>query len=46
MRMLRTLNDDGTTVVMVTHTPHHADYARRIVNLIDGQIVSESARAA
>ena len=45
MRMLRTLNDDGTTVVMVTHTPHHADYARRIVNLIDGQIVSESARA-
>jgi putative ABC transport system ATP-binding protein len=46
MRMLRTLNDDGTTVVMVTHTPHHADYARRIVNLIDGLIVSESARAA
>jgi putative ABC transport system ATP-binding protein len=46
MRMLRALNDDGTTVVMVTHTPHHADYARRIVNLIDGQVVSESARAA
>jgi putative ABC transport system ATP-binding protein len=46
MRMLRQLNEDGTTVVMVTHTPHHADYAKRIVNLIDGKIVSESARAA
>jgi putative ABC transport system ATP-binding protein len=45
MRMLRQLNDDGTTVIMVTHTPQHADYARRIVNLIDGKIVSESARA-
>lgn len=46
MRMLQSLNDEGTTVVMVTHTPHHADYARRIVNLVDGQIVSESARLA
>jgi putative ABC transport system ATP-binding protein len=45
MRMLRQLNDDGTTVIMVTHTPQHADYARRIVNLIDGKIISESARA-
>lgn len=46
MRMLQSLNEEGTTVVMVTHTPHHADYARRIVNLVDGQIVSESARLA
>jgi putative ABC transport system ATP-binding protein len=46
MRMLQSLNDEGTTVVMVTHTPHHADYARRIVNLVDGQVVSESARLA
>jgi ABC-type lipoprotein export system ATPase subunit len=29
-------------VVMVTHTPQHADYARRIVRLSDGQIVSQS----
>ena len=46
MRMLRALNEEGTTVVMVTHTPHHADYASRIVNLIDGQIVTERARFA
>jgi putative ABC transport system ATP-binding protein len=46
MGMLRSLNAEGTTVVMVTHTPQHADSARRVVNLIDGQIVSERARAA
>jgi len=46
MRMLQSLNQEGTTVVMVTHTPSHADYASRIVNLIDGQIVAESARSA
>ena len=45
MRMLQKLNEEGTTVVMVTHTPHHADYAKRIVNVLDGQVVSESARA-
>lgn len=45
MRMLRSLNEAGTTVVMVTHTPHHADYAKRIINLIDGQVMTESARA-
>jgi len=44
MRMLASLNAEGTTVVMVTHTPQHADYASRIVNLLDGQIVTESSR--
>jgi putative ABC transport system ATP-binding protein len=41
MRMLRSLNDEGTTVLMVTHTPSHADHARRVINLIDGQIVGD-----
>ena len=41
MRMLRALNDEGTTVLMVTHTPSHADHARRVINLIDGQIVGD-----
>ncbi len=44
MRMLRALNESGTNVVMVTHTPHHADYASRIINLVDGQVITESAR--
>jgi putative ABC transport system ATP-binding protein len=41
MHMLRALNDEGTTVLMVTHTPSHADHARRVINLIDGQVVGD-----
>ena len=40
MQMLRELNNEGTTVVMVTHSRHDASFAGRIINLFDGQIVS------
>lgn len=46
MEMLQTLNEEGTTIVMVTHSPSHADYARRTINLLDGHVVTESLRAA
>jgi putative ABC transport system ATP-binding protein len=46
MRMLQTLNREGTTVVMVTHSPAHADYATRVVNMLDGQVLAERRRAA
>jgi putative ABC transport system ATP-binding protein len=46
MEMLRTLNAEGTTIVMVTHSPAHADYARRTVNLFDGHVVTDAQRAA
>jgi putative ABC transport system ATP-binding protein len=46
MELLRSLNDEGTTIVMVTHSPTHADYAHRTVNLFDGHIVTENLRAA
>ena len=46
MELLRSLNGDGTTIVMVTHSPSHADYAHRTVNLFDGHIVTENVRAA
>lgn len=41
MKLLSELNDQGTTIVMVTHSPHDAGYAERIINLFDGQIVQE-----
>ena len=41
MEMLRQLNQEGTTIVMVTHSRHDASYADRIINLYDGQIVDE-----
>ena len=46
MELLRSLNAEGTTIVMVTHSPSHADYARRTVNLFDGHVVTDSLRAA
>jgi putative ABC transport system ATP-binding protein len=46
MRMLRGLNDEGATIVMVTHSPAHADYAGRIVNMLDGRVLLETRRAA
>jgi putative ABC transport system ATP-binding protein len=46
MEMLQTLNDEGPTIVMVTHSPAHADYAKRTINLFDGQVVTENVRAA
>ena len=46
MEMLQGLNDEGTTIVMVTHSSAHADYARRTINLFDGHVVTQSLRAA
>ncbi len=46
MEMLQGLNEEGTTIVMVTHSPAHSDYARRTINLFDGHVVTENLRAA
>ena len=46
MKMLQTLNAQGSTIVMVTHSPSHADYASRVVNMLDGRILQERRRAA
>ncbi|MBZ0297635.1 MAG: ABC transporter ATP-binding protein [Anaerolineae bacterium] len=43
MRLLRTLCDkQKKTVIVVTHDPHIADYADRMVNIQDGQIINDS----
>ena len=41
MDLLTQLNEEGTTIVMVTHSQKDASCAQRIVNLFDGQIVSD-----
>ena len=46
MQMLRKLNEEGSTIVMVTHSPAHADYAGRVVNMLDGRVLVERKRAA
>jgi putative ABC transport system ATP-binding protein len=41
MKLLTELNREGTTIVMVTHNKHDAEFAHRTINLFDGQIVDE-----
>lgn len=43
MELLRTLNQEGTTVIMVTHSEHYATYGSRIVRLLDGRIIDADA---
>ena len=42
MSMLTDLNNNGTTVVMVTHSPTYAEYGNRIIHLFDGHVVTEN----
>lgn len=44
MNLLSELNKDGTTVVMVTHSPTDAEKAHRIIHLFDGHIVTENIK--
>jgi putative ABC transport system ATP-binding protein len=46
MRLLRQINAEGTTIVMVTHSPAHAAQASRTVRLLDGRIVVDALHAA
>jgi putative ABC transport system ATP-binding protein len=42
MQLLTQLNEQGTTIIMVTHSEHDARYSHRIVRMLDGQIVLEN----
>ncbi len=46
MKMLTDLNENGTTVVMVTHSPTYAEYGNRVIHLFDGQVVTENFKEA
>jgi putative ABC transport system ATP-binding protein len=46
MDMLTTLHQQGTTILMVTHSHAHAGRADRILQMLDGRLVSDTARAA
>ena len=45
MNILASLNAEGATIVMVTHSPSHADAAQRRIDMLDGRIVASVARA-
>ncbi|HEY5564926.1 MAG TPA: ABC transporter ATP-binding protein, partial [Rhodothermia bacterium] len=42
MNLLRELNEAGTTIAMVTHSPADAEYSHRIIHLFDGHVVTEN----
>jgi putative ABC transport system ATP-binding protein len=42
MRLLQKLNADGMTIIMVTHSPACARYARRIIEVSDGRLVADN----
>ena len=42
MKLLTEMNEAGTTIVMVTHSPADAEYSHRIIHLFDGHVVTEN----
>lgn len=42
MQLLTELNEQGTTIVMVTHSEHDSRYSHRIIRMLDGQVVTEN----
>ncbi len=42
MNLLKMINQEGTTIIMTTHSPHHAQMSKRIINLYDGELVTDS----
>lgn len=46
MNLLSELNNEGTTIVMVTHSQIDAQHSQRIVRLFDGQVINEDIQAS
>lgn len=42
MQLLTELNENGTTIIMVTHSEHDAKFADRIIRMLDGQVILET----
>lgn len=42
MNLLTQLNQEGTTIIMVTHSMHDAGFAHRVINLFDGEVLTEN----
>lgn len=45
MELFKALNDDGTTIIQVTHSEENASYGNRVIELLDGWIQNEEAAA-
>lgn len=45
LKLLLELNEAGTTIIMVTHSPYYAQYCRRTIKLLDGKVVTEQKKS-
>ncbi|MES2133098.1 MAG: ABC transporter ATP-binding protein [Bacteroidota bacterium] len=45
MQLLTDLNEKGTTIIMVTHSEHDARFTHRVINMLDGQIVTQNLKS-
>ena len=45
MNLLSELNQEGSTIIMVTHSDRDAGFAHRTINLLDGQVIMENVNA-
>jgi putative ABC transport system ATP-binding protein len=45
MRLLSSLHEQGTSIIMVTHSQEYAEYSQRVINLFDGHVVGENMAA-
>lgn len=45
MQLLTDLNEKGTTIIMVTHSEHDARFTHRVINMLDGQIVTQHLKS-
>ncbi len=44
MNLLTELNQEGTTIVMVTHSLRDSEYAHRVINLFDGMVITQEVK--
>jgi len=44
MKLLTELNQEGTTIVMVTHSLRDSEYAHRVINLFDGMVITQEVK--
>lgn len=45
MNLLESLNQKGTTIIMVTHSQRDSEYSQRVIRLFDGQVINENIKS-
>jgi putative ABC transport system ATP-binding protein len=41
MQILSSLHDDGTSILMVTHSAENASFSQRTIRMLDGKVIGQ-----